>query len=154
MEKEKIMAEPEKETFTKDKPEIKQVYEKLVKDYSSISKQKNQEVKDSKVDVSSIVISPEDFGENEDYDQVSLYYTEDSVLIDDNNEKIENPEDLVGNDYASHFGDFEDDSIYFRNDKYKTYYEVLRSLKKYSEIREAYGLDKRFDQQAIFRTRR
>lgn len=135
----------EKEAFTKDKPEIKQVYEKLVKDYSGISKQKEKENKDEKVDKTALLIPPEDFGENEDYEQISLYYTEDAVLIDDSNEAVENPDDLVGKDFASHFGDFEDDAIYFRNDKYKTYYEVLRSLKKYSEIREAYGLDKRYD---------
>lgn len=134
-----------KEVFTKDKPEIKQVYEKLAKDYSAISKTKEEDPKTEKTDLNAVLIPPEDFGDDESYDQVSLYYTEDAVLVDDNNERIDNPADLVGSDYASHFGDFEDDAVYFRNDKYKTYYEILRSLKKYSEIRESYGMDKRFD---------
>ena len=42
------------------------------------------------------VISPEQFGENEDYDQISLTYYADQVLADENDEMIEDVEEMVG----------------------------------------------------------
>lgn len=81
------------------------------------------------------VIDPEDFGENEDYDTVVLYYyagdgllaTEDDVLLDDMEHK-------VGFEALDTFGRYEDDAVHVRNDNNKTYYEILRDEGKYSEI--------------------
>lgn len=78
------------------------------------------------------VISPEEFGELDDYETVSLTYYADGVLTDDQDEIIENVGDFVVPDFASHFGEYEDDSVFVRNDKTKTDYEILRDMRAYN----------------------
>lgn len=79
------------------------------------------------------VISPEDFGEFEDYEEISLVHYADGVLTDDMEEPIEDIEGTVGSDYFEHFGEYEEDSVYIRNDRLKCDYEILRDLSNYSE---------------------
>ncbi|MBQ2015563.1 MAG: hypothetical protein II207_01010, partial [Clostridia bacterium] len=66
------------------------------------------------------VIPPESFDELEGYDTCGLTYYVDGTLVDDNDDIIE---DLVGvtgfattDELESHFGEYEDDSIFVRND--------------------------------------
>ena len=79
------------------------------------------------------VISPEDFDDHEDYDVVSLTYYADDVLTDERDNVIEHPEDLVGYDWASHFGEYEEDALHVRNEKRKTDYEILQVFDDYRE---------------------
>lgn len=82
------------------------------------------------------VIAPEESWE-QDYPTISLtYYEGDGVLTDDHDRLIKNVDELVGEDFASHFGEYEDDSVFIRNDKLKVYYEILRDYGSYSEIDE------------------
>lgn len=76
------------------------------------------------------VISPEKFGEcgNE---TISLTYYSDGVLVDENDELVDNTDEIVGKDFASHFGEYEEDSIFIRNDSKKCDYEILRDYKTY-----------------------
>lgn len=78
-------------------------------------------------------ITPDDFGEVEEYDMISLYHYTDGVLADDDDDRITNIDEIVGNDYASHIGEYDDDAAYFRNDRLKCDFEVLRSAKSYAE---------------------
>lgn len=80
------------------------------------------------------VISPEEFGEDEEYEQISLTYYADKVLADENDDPIENIDEVVGTDSLNHFGEYEDDSVFVRNDKLKSYFEILMCYKTYSEI--------------------
>lgn len=79
------------------------------------------------------VISPEEFGET-DYKTVSLTYYKDEVLADGRNKIIKNVDDVVGIDSLDHFGEYEDDSVFVRNDAKKTDYEILLDDRAYSEI--------------------
>lgn len=80
------------------------------------------------------VISPDEFGEFDDYSKITLIFYADRVLCDDEDVPVDNVEELVGFDSLTHFGEFEDDSVFVRNDVRKTDYEILRSLKQYSEV--------------------
>jgi len=80
------------------------------------------------------VITPEEFGEMYDYETVSLTYYADDFLTDDQNYLIEDILDTVGENALSHFGEYEDDSVYIRNDKKKCDYEILLSEKKYKDV--------------------
>jgi hypothetical protein len=84
------------------------------------------------------VISPEEFGEFDGYDTVSLTYYADGVLTDDDENVIENVSKLVCVDFASHFGEYEDDSVFVRNDEMMTDYEILRDMRKYSELKKPF----------------
>lgn len=80
------------------------------------------------------VISPEQFGENEDYERISLTYYADQVLVDENDEIIEDVEETVGFESLNHFGEYEDDSVFVRNDAKKCDYEILLDQKLYSDV--------------------
>lgn len=81
------------------------------------------------------VIKPEDFGEFDNYEQISLiYYKGDNVLCDEMNELVDDVEETVGVDSLEHFGEYEDDAVYVRNDIHKCDYEILADSRKYSEV--------------------
>lgn len=80
------------------------------------------------------VISPEEFNELEDFDVVSLTYYADDILTDDRNEIIEDINGTIGVDSLNHFGEYEDDSVFVRNELLKVDYEILRDLRNYSDI--------------------
>ena len=71
--------------------------------------------------------------ENEDYETVSLTYYADGVLTDEFGNVIEDVEGMVGKESLTHFGEYEEDSVFVRNDSLKTDYEILRDTYNYSD---------------------
>ena len=82
-----------------------------------------------------VVIDPEEFGDEEDYDQVNLTYYADGVLTDDFDNPIEDVEAMVGDYALNSFGDFEPDAVHVRNDATKTYYEILRDERNFADLK-------------------
>lgn len=82
------------------------------------------------------VISPEDFGSQEDYDEINLTYYIDGTLTDDADRVMDDAEieDTVGRESLRHFGDYEDDSVHVRNDRLKADYEILKDPRSYGEV--------------------
>lgn len=83
------------------------------------------------------VITPEEFGENEDYNTVSLTYYADHILTYEDDEIVEDVDGLVGEDSLTHFGEYEDDSVFVRNDVCKTDYEILLDEREFMEIHDS-----------------
>lgn len=84
------------------------------------------------------VIAPEEFGELEDYDRESLTYYADGVLTDDQDSIIEDVDNLIGKDSLTHFGEYEDDSVFVRNDRFRCDYEILMDIRDYSDAKETF----------------
>lgn len=81
------------------------------------------------------VIAPEDFGgEDDEYTQVSLTYYADDILTDEAGNVINNVDELIGKESLNTFGEYEDDSVYVRNETLGTDYEILRDLRNYSDM--------------------
>ncbi|MCD8119706.1 MAG: hypothetical protein LUE29_09575 [Lachnospiraceae bacterium] len=80
------------------------------------------------------VISPEEFGEMADYDNRTLLYFQDGVLTDDNYEVVDDVDEIVGEEALKSFGEYEDDSVYVRNDRTKCDYEILLNLDTYRNV--------------------
>ncbi len=79
------------------------------------------------------VIAPEIFGDNPDYKTVSLTLYSDGVLTDEDNHVI-NPgriDDLIGEESLEHFGEYEEDSVFVRNEARMTDYEILLDMSKF-----------------------
>jgi len=98
----------------------------------------NEQVMKERDDVNNMnkpyVIAPEETWE-QDYPTISLtYYEKDGVLADERDKIIKNADELVGDDFVSHFGEYEDDCVYVRNDELKVYYEILKDSGSYSEV--------------------
>lgn len=82
------------------------------------------------------VISPDEFGDQDEYDQVSLTYYSDGTVTDDNDRAMSEDEieETIGKDSLTHFGEYEADSVFVRNDRLKADYEILMDLRTYAEI--------------------
>lgn len=82
------------------------------------------------------VIAPEEFGDS-DYATVTLWYFADGVLTNDRQKILKNADELVGENFADHFGEYEEDpdTVYVRNDEQEIDYEILRDYRAYSEVR-------------------
>jgi hypothetical protein len=80
------------------------------------------------------VITPEEFGDLDDYETISLTYYADQILADDNDVIVDDIEDVVGFDSLNSFGEYEDDSVFVRNDRLKCDYEILLDQRKYSDV--------------------
>lgn len=82
------------------------------------------------------VIPPEEFGENPYYDAISLNYYADGILTDDTDEPIEDIDGLIGEDSLTHFGEYEDDSVFVRDDDAQVDYEILLDQRRYADRME------------------
>lgn len=122
---------------TVDKPSIAECAAILQREgYVNYSDMQNKKQKQEIAVDRPYVIQPSDFGEFDDYEKISLTYTADGVLLDDMNEIVDDIEETVGEDSLEHFGEYEDDSVYARNDAKKCDYEILLDQRNYHEIFE------------------
>lgn len=80
------------------------------------------------------VIPPEEFGEFDEYETISLTYYADKVLADDMDEIVEDVDYVVGTDSLTHFGEYENDSVFVRNDRLKADYEILLDSRNYYDV--------------------
>lgn len=128
-----------KADIAKIKPDLVNYAAELQKqgytNYNEHSQKNTTEEKDEDMSDTPYVISPDEFGESDNYTQISLtYYSKDDILADDEDEIIEDVEDTVGNDFVDHFGEYEDDSVFIRNDRLRCDYEICRDNRSYYEV--------------------
>lgn len=78
------------------------------------------------------VISPYDFDEN-GFRTMELTYYEDGVLEDENHEIVTDIDDLLGEGSLNTFGEYEEDSVFVRNEKLGIDFQILRDPRTYEE---------------------
>lgn len=130
-------------TVYEDKPDLNEYMKTVMKNkYTNYSKSSSYEdITDSDDDVSEepefkdpYVISPDEYGEAFGYSTISLSYTSDKKVIDENYEIVENVDEIIGLESLNHFGDYEDDSVFVRNERLKVDYEILLDQRAYPDI--------------------
>lgn len=115
----------------REKPDIMSYSKKLEKaGYTNYSDVKNVRV-ERKEGKEPYVIDPSEFGMEDEYESVSLTYYSDGILADDVDDLVD--VENVGEDFASHFGDYEEDAVHIRNDELKIDYEILKDERSYKE---------------------
>jgi len=78
-------------------------------------------------------ISPDAFGEKYGSDNcISLTYYEDGVLEDEMGDIVSEVDIKIGRENLDTFGEYEEDTVYVRNDMLKTDYEIQRVNERYS----------------------
>lgn len=123
--------EDEEEPDTVDEREVTQ-YRKIIQ---GAGYSENVEEDDDMVDDKPYVISPEDAEDRDDYELEQLDYFEgDDTLVDNFGDVVEDVDGTVGADFASHFGEYEQDTVYVANDATKTVYEICRDYRSYAEV--------------------
>ena len=112
-----------------NKPSLSE-YAKKVKEYVNYSNAEvNEETKKIKT-IKPFVISPDEYGEDDEYDQQELTYYADGILADEDDEILD-ADEVIGEDSLNHIGDYEDDAVHVKNEARKTYYEVLVDERSY-----------------------
>ena len=86
------------------------------------------------------LITEEEFSDesdNEDYERIALtYYNTDGVLVDERDEPIPSPENILGQEALASFGknSKDPDVVYVRNDLTSTLFEVARVYQSFAEV--------------------
>lgn len=80
------------------------------------------------------IIDPTEYGEFSDYEQRELTYYKDGVICENDTDVID-PDDIFGDlDVGDHFGEYENDRVFVRDDKRKVDYEILRDERTFMEV--------------------
>lgn len=115
------------------------VQEQGYTNYSNIEKERESNAPTIIMEPRPYIISPSEFGEH-DYDTVSYTLYADGTLADDMDDPVLDVEDTVGKDSLYHFGEYEEDSVFVRNDRLKIDIEILLDSRNYSDV---YSIDPR-----------
>ena len=118
-------------------------YNEIVKSYCSSDEEENtqnekegEEKEEDNDGVSYMeapyVISPDDFGSVPGYNVEPLDYFADGILADGWGVELDIAE-TIGEDAVNHFGDYDDDVVYVRNEQTKLEYEITRDPRTYAE---------------------
>ena len=118
----------EKETKVEEKEE----YQEITRNYTNYNK--IEETPKQAVNDMPYMINPEDFGEEEGYDTLTLTYFADKVLVDDVDDVIDDPDPVVGLENLKVFDEFNASAIYVRNDIWKTDFEILKDDWEWKDI--------------------
>ena len=109
-------------------------YEKTLNNLKYMNGIEDEKEEESMKEDKPYVISPNEFGELDGYETNSLTYFADGVLADDTNTVIDNVDEVVGTDSLTRFGEYEDDSVFVRNDRHECDYEILLDNRRFSDI--------------------
>jgi len=93
----------------------------------------NKEEDESMNNTGPYVITPDEY-DCSDYEPTTLNYYADGVLTDIYDNKIDNIDDMVGLESLDHFGEYEEDTVYVRDDSKKVDYEILRNTEEYYDL--------------------
>lgn len=142
-----------KEVWSKKHPTVEDITEACVKEGIdvdiTVQPKKNPDFKDYRamqeiIDKNSYkeedymdkyVISPEEFGESE-LPSESLTYWADGIVTDEANCVMDEDdiEETIGSDALNHFGEYEDDSVFVRNETLDKEYEILMDTRRFSDV--------------------
>ena len=79
------------------------------------------------------VVSPNEYGEEDDYDESDLILYADGILADKDDNIIENVDEVLGKGTLEHMGEYEEDALHVCNPVKKIYYEILADERSYEK---------------------
>ena len=117
--------------------EIRGIVKKLgyVTELPEEKEENKEEEEEEDMDSKPYVISPDEFGDCE-YITVSLSYYLDGIVTNEQGKIVTNTDELIGEDFADHFGEYEEDSVFVRNDRLGMDFEILKDYRDYYEDEE------------------
>ena len=86
------------------------------------------------------ILTPDEFAEDRAYDTETWFLFTDGVVTDAYHHVIEDPKAYIG-DAINNFGEYEEDSVYIRNDGTMTDYELLRDVQTWKEAKKDFPED-------------
>ena len=131
--------------LNREKPDIMETARKVSEDHKFVdySKQEIKTVAEKEAEAVTpknekpeyYTISPEEFGDYDDYGHIYLTYYTDGILADSQDVIIDEDEiaEAIGSDFADYFGEYEDDSVHIRNDHFKCDYQILADTRTFEK---------------------
>lgn len=102
--------------------------------YSDVKKQEEGGLESVEID-KPYQISPDEFGNDNEYDCKYLTYYEDGVLVyDETDDEVDDVGQIVGFDFFKYFGTYEDDIVWIRNDALECDYEITADHRNYTDV--------------------
>ena len=140
----KVIIDPKGSKGDAAKPDFvtKEELEEILKESNDISEDsgyvdysnKKEQIKEKVMQTEKpYVITPDEFGDIYEYEKLTLFYFADGVVTDSERQPLDDVDEIVGLDSLDHFGEYEDDAVYVRNDRLKADYEILKDLENYAE---------------------
>lgn len=114
------------------KEEVNQ-YREIASNYTNYSKIKKEDEKEVVEVYTPQVISPDEFDTNDFKTQTLTLYA-DGVLADEYDNVITNVDEIVGEESLDHFGEYEEDTVYVRNEELETDFEILKDDSNYRDM--------------------
>ena len=104
----------------------------IPQDYANLASRYTSEEVTEMVD-KPYIIAPEEYGEIDEYECISLNYYTDGVVADDFDDIVDDVDEIIGRESLNHFGEYEDDAVFVRNDAKRCDYEILRDTRSFSK---------------------
>lgn len=101
------------------------------------NKSEEKEEDESMNNTGPYVITPDEYDCSE-YEPTTLNYYADGVLTDIYDNKIDDIDDMVGLESLDHFGEYEEDTVYVRDDSKKLimkFFEIQKNIMIYIQMR-------------------
>lgn len=92
-----------------------------------------KEEKEENEVVKPYIIAPDEFSERDGFSTLTLYYHSDDILVDEYDTIIRDRDVIVGEESLKAFGQYEDSSVFVRNERRHCDYEILRVDTPYYE---------------------
>ena len=80
------------------------------------------------------VIDPTEFGEFSEYEQRELTYYKDGIICENDTDMIDQYDIFGDLDVGDHFGEYENDRVFVRDDRRQVDYEILRDERTFMEV--------------------
>ena len=132
--------EPGDEPESSDEENDKGIYSNIIKESGYVrygkSSNQNDSEEDNDVDDEPYVIRPDLFDTLDDYESMTLTYYADGILADMFDVPVDDPDTLVGTDFADCFNveEVDGDVVYVRNERKKMDFEIIEDLRNYSDV--------------------
>lgn len=118
----------------KKKKETEKAADVALKEYQTSDSSEDISVKADSDEDEPYIIKPDDYGEETDYEIVSLlYYARNSKLAYMSGGIVEHPEDLFDVEFLNRFGEYEENMLYVRDPKEKIDYDIEYLNERYNE---------------------
>lgn len=131
-----VKKEPKIEKNDAEQAKYNEIIHKL--NYGEYFKKEDEAPVEDRMDP--FIITDDEWDENNGYDKVWLtFFEDDEVFVDDCENVVENGIDLIGESNLTEFGEFEENTLYIRNNKYGTDYMVTLEHSSYRETYSEYN---------------
>lgn len=105
-----------------------------IMEYAKILAEKRYSGREEAEKESAYVISKDEFDDSDNDAEALIFYADGVLAYETTDEIIENADEIVGTEFKDRFGEYEEDTVFVRNDEEKIDYEIIKDKRTYEEV--------------------